>query len=848
MNYLLGAAAVQTAVANVDWTVFKGLYEARKTRLFLERMEAHAQEGASLSIPTKQTDVLQQLEAAPAEDRENLLTGYLQREAARIMRFEPSQLPGVDQGFFEMGMDSLMAMEFKYSIDENLGTSLPLSIAFDLPTIKHLADYIALEVLNWEFSEQTREEIKSEEDDASFEKSKTEPIAIVGLGCRFPGADTPEAFWQSLRCGVDTVSKVPSTRWDADTVCTSVPGISPPISMEGAFLDQVDRFDPRFFGISPREAMHMDPQHRLLLEVSWEALENAGQIHDRLTGSRTGVFVGITTHDYALLLNSGDLSGINAYFSTGNTHNAAAGRLSYILGLQGPSMAVDTACSSSLVAVHLACQSLRMEECRQALAGGVNLMLSPEATIALSKANMLSATGRCKTFDATADGYVRGEGCGVVVLKRLSDAIADGDRIYALIRGSAVNQDGLSSGFTVPNGSAQQELIRRALAGARIEPAEVSCIEAHGTGTSLGDPIEVGALEAVLCQGRSKESPLVIGSVKTNIGHLEAAAGIAGLIKTVLCLQHKEIPPHLHFNQPNPGIAWGRIPVVVPVERMPWPQAKKRIAGVSAFGASGTNAHLIVEEAPETAPSVDAAAQRPAHVLTLSAKTPEALEALAGRYERFLATHPDAELGDVCYTANTGRSHFSHRLAVVAESCEALHARLKAFVSGEVPAGVAIGRSVEAERLKIAFLFTGQGNACAAMGRRLYETQPAFRRTLERCGELAASHLPVALIDVLYPENKNHYSIEDTIYAQPALFALQCALYELWQSWGIAPSAVMGHDAGEYAAAWAAGVFSLEDGLKLVTARARLMQALPAEFEKIARQVTYSPPRLGIVS
>ncbi|MCP4111298.1 MAG: polyketide synthase [Desulfobacteraceae bacterium] len=387
----------------------------------------------------------------------------------------------------------------------------------------------------------------------AVERTRKEPIAVIGMGCRFPGADNPEAFWKLLSSGTDAITEVPPDRWDIDEYYDPDPETPGKMyTRYGGFLNQVDKFDPQFFGISLREALSMDPQQRILLEVAWEALENAGQVQEKLNGSQTGVFIGATINDYAQrLIQSGNL---DVYFTTGSVFNAMAGRLSYVLGLRGPCMSLDTACSSSLVTVHLACMNLRNRECDMALAGGVNLILSPNATIALSRSRMLSPVGRYKTFDASADGYVRGDGCGVLVLKRLSDAEADRDNILAVIRGSAVNQDGSSGGFTVPNGPAQQSLIRRALANAGTEPNEVKYVEAHGTGTSLGDPIEVRAVASVMGQGRSPDQPLLIGSAKTNVGHLEAAAGVAALIKTVLAIQHEEIPPHLHFKEPNPKI------------------------------------------------------------------------------------------------------------------------------------------------------------------------------------------------------------------------------------------------------------------------------------------------------
>src|SRR3984957_13043745 len=432
------------------------------------------------------------------------------------------------------------------------------------------------------------------------ERERSEPIAVIGLGCRFPHANNPERFWELLQNGDDAVSEVPAARWPIEEFYDPNPDAPGKMSTRwGGFLDAVDGFDPEFFGISPREAISMDPQQRLMLEVCWEALENAGQGPQALQQGRTGVFVGISSDEFLhRFFRAGDLNAFSGYFASGIARSVAGGRVSYTLGVQGPNLAIDTACSSSLVAIHTACLYLRTQQCRMALAGGVNVILSPEIGIAFSKSHMMAADGRCKTFDARADGFVRGEGCGIVVLKRLSDAQADRDRILAVIRGSAINQDGKSSGLTVPSLAAQQAVLRAALADGSIEPHEVDLIEAHGTGTELGDPIEARALASVLGRGRG-ENPLVVGSVKTNLGHLEAAAGVAGLIKAVLCLQREGIPPHLHFRSMNEHIDWGGLRVEIPQQWKPWPRGERpRVAGVSAFGFSGTNAHVIVEEAP----------------------------------------------------------------------------------------------------------------------------------------------------------------------------------------------------------------------------------------------------------
>jgi acyl transferase domain-containing protein/acyl carrier protein len=663
----------------------------------------------------------------------------------------------------------------------------------------------------------------------AVEHRRSEPIAIVGIGCRIPGgAATPEAYWAMLRDGVDAVRDVPPDRWDAGAMARlGLAARGDRMAHPAGFLDQIDRFDARFFGISPREAALLDPQHRMLLEACWEGLERAGQAPDRLAGSDTGVFIGISTWEYADIVKALGLPQVDFFAATGTAHNTAAGRISYTLGLRGPCFVVDTACSSSLVAVHLACESLRRGECRLALAGGVNAIVTPEAYALLSRAGVLAPDGHCKTFDASADGFVRAEGCGVIVLKRLSEAVADRDNVLAVIRGSAINQDGASSGLTVPNGLAQQDVIRQALNAAKVAPADVSYVEAHGTGTSLGDPIELEALVAALGPQRGPGAPLVIGSVKSNIGHMEAASGVVGLIKVVLALQHAEIPPNLHFRSLTPRVSLQGVPVVVPTTRTPWPAGPTpRVAGVSAFGFSGTNAHIVLGEAP-AAPAGSAGPERSAHVLTLSAKSETALRELAARYDGRLATASSAEIGDLCFTAATGRAHLSHRFAAVIRSVDDAREGLQALAAGQESPRGRSGRA-RSPRPRIAFLFTGQGAQYVGMARELYEASPTFARTLDRCAELVDRHLPRPLLSVLYPDPGVTSPLDDTQYTQPALFALEYALAETWREWGITPSAVLGHSVGEYVAACVAGVLGLEDALILIATRGRLMQALPA--------------------
>ncbi len=584
------------------------------------------------------------------------MVDFLRKEIASVLGFDSTAMLDPKRGLFDIGLDSLAAIELRNRLQNSLGRPLPAAALFDNPTIESLARYLEAPAKGTATAP------------PAPAAARNEPIAIVGMDCRFPGGvDSPERFWELLSQGADATAPIPADRWDMERFYDPLPGASGKICTRNAgLMRDVDMFDAGFFGVSPREAASMDPQQRILLEVAWTALDRAGQI-PALPQLRAGVFIGAGNSDYARLF--GEVERMDLHFMSGNALSGLAGRLSYTLGLQGPSMVVDTACSSSLVAVHLACQSLRAGECDLALAGGVNLILSPVPMAALAAARMLAPDGRCKTFDAAADGFGRAEGCGVVVLKRLADAIADRDPVLAVIRGSAVNQDGRSSGFTVPNGSAQSRLIEEALRSAGVAPSAIQYVEAHGTGTSLGDPIEMQALGAVFSRSRSPDQPLYVGSVKTNIGHAEAASGIAGLIKVVLSLQNGEIPPHLHLNVLNPEIDLDAIPAHIPLVRTPWPAAAgPRAAGVSAFGASGTNAHVIVEDAP--APEPAPAVPRPElRVLPLSAKSEPALRELVRRYRDYLETTSDS-FADICFTASVARDHFAHRIAVVAAGAE----------------------------------------------------------------------------------------------------------------------------------------------------------------------------------
>ncbi|MDQ3802677.1 MAG: SDR family NAD(P)-dependent oxidoreductase [Acidobacteriota bacterium] len=750
----------------------------------------------------------------------------------------------------ELGLTSLMATELALELEGALRHQCTASLFFNYPTIDRVADYLLSAGVADSTADAEADPLEAPvsapatpepvpavvETRQQVERMKgqdesicgVEPIAVVGLACRFPGgAASPDDYWRILRSGVDAISEVPADRWDLGRYYDPDPDAPGKMYTRwGGFIDSLDRFDASYFGISPREAEVLDPQQRLLLEVAVEALEHAGYAPDPQRELNAGVFVGImNNNDFVSLKGIAfDPSRVNAHDSTGHATSAAAGRLSYAFGFQGPSIAVDTACSSSLVAIHLACQALRAGECQFALAGGVNVMIAPEITVSFCKTRMLSPTGRCKTFDARADGYVRGEGCGLVVLKRLSDALRDGDNILAVIRGSAVNQDGRSSSLTAPNGLSQQAVVRQALAAGGVRPAEVDYVEAHGTGTALGDPIELEALAAVLGEGRDAQRPLLVGSVKTNIGHLESAAGVAGLLKIILSLQHEEIPPHLHLEQLNPRTSLERSKVAIPTSLTPWPHTgKRRVAGISSFGFVGTNAHLVVEEPPEEAARSTQSLPQPAHrLLVLSARSPASLRELAARYSRFLSRR-SVDVDDLCFTANTGRVHHAVRAAFVGADADSLRARIQAFAGGRTEAGTATG-AAPATPPKVAFLFTGQGSQYPLMGRQLLAVEPVFRAAVERCAQIIDPLLQRSLVSIL--EDEDPAVLEQTRFAQPALFALEYALLEQWRAWGVEPSFVMGHSLGEYVAALAADVLSLEDGAKLAVARGRLMQSI----------------------
>ncbi|MFE3557065.1 type I polyketide synthase [Streptomyces sp. NPDC059193] len=695
----------------------------------------------------------------------------------------------------------------------------------------------------------------------ALEQKRHEPIAIVGMGCRLPGGvSSPGEFWQMISSGTDAITGVPGDRWDADAYYDPDPNAPGRTTMRfGGFIDGVDGFDPYFFGISPREAARMDPQQRHFLEVAWEALEDAGLPREKLQGSATGVFVGANATDY-LQMQLEDPAGLDTYTVVGGTNCIISNRLSYQLDLRGPSMTVDTACSSSLVAVHLACQSLRTQECSTAVAAGMNLILSPTMTVAHSKGLPLAPDGRCKTFDAKADGYTRGEGVGVLVLKRLSDATRDGDRIWAVIRGSAVNQDGLTNGLTAPSGLSQRDVIKAALRSARLEPSQVTLLEAHGTGTSLGDPIEVEALHEVYGTADAGGGSCVLGSVKTNIGHLEAGAGLAGLIKVALSIHHRAIAPNLHLDEVNPHITLGGGRLRIPTEAASWDEpAERRHGAVSSFGAGGTNAHVVLGPAPQddpapqrdtapqsgtapqdaadaqtavpSVPVVPQAAQGP-WLLPVYAGTADALVPMARAWRDHLqdkATRQEP-FSALVHGAATRRTRHAHRLAVAARTHAEAAERLDMWLADKSPASVVTGRTGGDISDKVVFVFPGQGAQRAGMGRELMRVCPVFKTAVTECDEAFKRWTDggFSVIDAVMGL-EDGAPLERIDVIQPALFAIAVGLAARARAFGVEPDAVVGHSMGEVAAAYVAGVLSLDDAARVICRRSFLLRRISGQ-------------------
>ncbi|MBD2158899.1 non-ribosomal peptide synthetase/type I polyketide synthase [Leptolyngbya sp. FACHB-16] len=729
--------------------------------------------------------------------------------------------------FFDLGGHSLLLVQVHRALQKHFHRDISIIDLFKYPTIYDLAKYITLQ----RSEKIVPESIQSKGQHQNLQNPYTE-IAIVGMSCRFPGAPDIATFWKNLQEGVESISFFSDEELQAA-------GVEPDVFHQAnyinskAVLPDIEKFDAEFFGFSPKQAQVLDPQHRLFLEASWKALENAG--YSPQSTRKIGVYAGVGTNTYLLNnlhQNSEILDSVGEYqLLIGNDKDFLPTRISYKLNLDGPSVNVQTACSTSLVAVHLACQSLHNRECDMALAGGVSIRLPQQSGYLYQEGMILSPDGRCRAFDAQAQGTVPGNGLGVIVLKRLADAIAHKDCIYAVIKGSAINNDGSAKvGYTAPSVNGQASVIAAAQAIAGVTPDSITYIEAHGTGTVLGDPIEMAALTQAF-QESTRKGFCAVGSVKTNIGHLDAAAGIAGLMKTVLSLKHKQLFPSLHFENPNPQIDFANSPFYVSTQLHEWKtDGIPRRAGVSAFGIGGTNCHIVLEEVSEELHDAEQnnhedTVERPLHLLTLSAKSEKALKQLKSRYQEYFSNFCEAKLADVCFTANVGRSHFNHRLALIGESSSQLYEQLAVDShTSELLMGMNHHSS------NIAFLFTGQGSQYAGMGQQLYETQPTFRAVIDQCQEILHPYLDVSLLRIL----SGATLIDQTAYTQPALFSLEYALYQLWKSWGISPEVVMGHSLGEYVAACVAGVFSLEDALKLVAARGQLMQSLPSGGEMVA--------------